>query len=238
MSGTPTAIVTGASRGLGLALARDLAADGWQLIIDGRDPTALHAATSELGGVTTVWAIPGDVADEAHRRTLAETARDVGGIDAVIHNASTLGTTPLPPIATYDPTTLRQVLEVNLVAPVALTGLLLPHLRPGARVVAVTSDAAVEPYAGWGAYGASKAALDQAFAVMAVERGDLHIYRVDPGEMRTQMYMEAVPDDDPATLPPPEASVPGIRALLFGDLPSGRYQARDLVPVGEEEVVG
>jgi NAD(P)-dependent dehydrogenase (short-subunit alcohol dehydrogenase family) len=234
MSGTPTAVITGASRGLGLALARDLAADGWQLIIDGRDPTALHAATSELGAATTVWAIPGDVADWAHRHTLADTARDVGGIDVVVHNASTLGTTPLPPIATYDPATLRHVLDVNLVAPVALTGLLVPHLRPGARVLAVTSDAAVEAYAGWGAYGASKAALDQAFAVLAVERPDLRVYRVDPGEMRTEMYMTAVPDDDPATLPLPEVSVPGIRALLFGDLPSGRYQARELVPVGEE----
>lgn len=118
--------------------------------------------------------------------------------------------------------------EVNVLAPLALFQLLVPALRPGAVVVAVTSDAAVEAYPGWGGYGASKAALDQVFAVLAVERPDLRIYRVDPGEMRTQMYQEAAPDEDISELPPPEVSVPGIRALIDGDLPSGRYQAREV----------
>lgn len=228
MTSTPTALITGASRGLGLALARSMAADHWHLLIDGRDPTALHDATSELGELSTVWALPGDVADPAHRRTLAEAARDIGGIDVVVHNASTLGVSPLVPLDEHPTDVLQRVFEVNAVAPLVMTGLLLPHLRPGARIVAVTSDAAVEAYPGWGGYGASKAALEHAFAVLAVEHPELRVYRVDPGEMRTRMYQESAPDEDIGHLPPPEASVPGLRALIFGDLPSGRYLAREL----------
>lgn len=228
MSGTPTAIITGASRGLGLALARDLAADGWQLLIDGRDPVALREATTELSRRTSVWAIPGDVSDPTHRQALVDAAGDLGGVDVVVHNASTLGTSPLPPLAEYSSEALRRVFEVNTLAPLALTQLVLPHLRAPGRIVVVTSDAAVEAYPGWGAYGASKAALEQAFAVLAVERPDIRIYRVDPGEMRTRMYQESAPGEDIDHLPPPEVSVPGIRALMFGDLPSGRYLAREL----------
>jgi NAD(P)-dependent dehydrogenase (short-subunit alcohol dehydrogenase family) len=224
----PTAIITGASRGLGLALARDLAADGWQLLIDGRDPVALHEATTDLNRRTSVWAIPGDVSDPAHRQALVDAARDLGGVDVVVHNASTLGTSPLPPLAEYSHDTLRRVLEVNTLAPLALTQLLLPHLHPQARIVVVTSDAAIEPYPGWGAYGASKAALEQVFAVLGTENPAIKVYRVDPGEMRTRMYQESAPGEDISQLPPPEVSVPGIRALMFGDLPSGRYLAREL----------
>jgi NAD(P)-dependent dehydrogenase (short-subunit alcohol dehydrogenase family) len=231
MTSTPTAILTGASRGLGLALARDLAADSWRLLVDGRDPVALHEAAAELSRRTSVRAVPGDVADPAHRQALADAARDLGGIDVLVHNASTLGASPLPSLTDHPQDVLRRVFEVNTLAPLALTQLLLPHLRPGARLVAVTSDAAVEAYAGWGGYGASKAALEQAFAVLAVERPELRVYRVDPGEMRTRMYQEAAPGEDIGDLPPPEVSVPGIRALLFGDVPSGRYLARELAPI-------
>ena len=233
MTTTPTALITGASRGLGLALARDLARDGWQLVVDARTPEALHAAADELGALTTVRAIAGDVTDPQHQVALVEAAAELGGLDAVVLSASTLGLSPMPEVLDHPVEVLRRIFEVNVVAPLALTRLLLPVLRPGARVVAVTSDAAVGAYPGWGGYGSSKAALEQAFAVVAVEHPELRVYRVDPGEMRTQMYQESVPGADISDLPPPEVSVPGFRELLAGHLPSGRYEAREVATVPE-----
>ena len=224
----PTALITGASRGLGRALARQLALDGWTLIIDARDEEPLTEIADELAARTTVHAIPGDVSDEAHRMALAKAAADLGALDAVVHNASELGPSPQPALADYPLADLRRVYEVNVVAPLRLTQLLDAHLRDGARVVAVTSDAAVEDYAGWGGYGSSKAALEQMFAILAAERPDLRVYRVDPGDMRTRMHQEAFPDEDISDRPPPEVSVPGLVALLTGEHGSGRYRARDL----------
>ena len=220
------ALITGASRGLGLALARRLAARGWTLIIDARGAEALEVTRQELARYTQVVAIPGNVADAAHRAALAAAAHAAGGLDALVNNASTLGPTPLPPLLDYPLDALEEVYRTNTLAPLALLQAVRHVLKPGARVINVSSDAAVEAYAGWGGYGSSKAALEQLSAVLAVENPALRVYWVDPGDMRTQMQQEAFPGEDISDRPLPEESVPGFLALLEGDLPSGRYAAR------------
>jgi NAD(P)-dependent dehydrogenase (short-subunit alcohol dehydrogenase family) len=219
----PTAIVTGASRGLGLALVRALSARGWRLVVDARDGAALQAAVSELPDVV---ALPGDVADAEHRAALVAAA---GPLDLLVNNASLLGPSPQPALADYPLDVLARVYAVNVLAPLALTQLALPHLRAGGRVVNLTSDAGVEAYPGWGGYGSSKAALEQVSAVLAAEHPELRVYAVDPGDMNTRMHQEAFPGEDISDRPPPEESVPGLLRLIDGDLPSGRYLAREAV---------
>jgi NAD(P)-dependent dehydrogenase (short-subunit alcohol dehydrogenase family) len=223
-----TAIITGASRGLGLALARALAGDGWTLIIDARTEEALESARAELSRHTRVVAIRGDVTDPEHRKDLAEAAREAGGVDALVNNASILGPSPQPDLLDYPLDAFEQVYRTNVVSPLALIQALNNELKPQARIVNVTSDAAVEPYEGWGGYGSSKAALEQLSNILAAENPGLRVYRVDPGDMRTQMHQEAFPDEDIGDRPLPEESVPGFLELLTGDLPSGRYEAREL----------
>ncbi len=220
------AIVTGASRGLGLALTRALVDRGWRVVVDARDGEALSRAWPEAPQDVL---IPGDVADPEHRRQLVQAAG--GTLDLLVNNASLLGPSPQPPLGTYPLEELRSVYEANVVAPLALVQLALPHLREGGRIVNVISDAAVEAYEGWGGYGSSKAALAQISAVLAVEHPRLRVYAVDPGDMRTQMQQEAFPGEDISDRPPPEESVPGLLRLVEGDLPSGLYRARDLVPI-------
>lgn len=224
----PTAIVTGASRGLGLELARSLARRDWALVIDARRPGPLEAARAELAELTTVVAVPGDVADEAHLTRLVAAAGELGGIHALINNASLLGPSPQPALADYDLATLREVYEANLFGPLRLVQLALPHLTEDAAIINVTSDAAVEPYEGWGGYGSSKAALEQLSNVLAAEHPKLRVYWVDPGDMRTQMHQDAFPGEDISDRPPPSAVVPAFMALLEGELPSGRYRAADV----------
>lgn len=222
-----TAIITGGSRGLGLALARSLVGDGWRVVIDARTSTELDRATRELQELGSVTAVLGDVTAGEHRQALVAAAVEVGGgLDLLVYNASHLGPSPQPRLADYPHDELARVYEVNVFAPLALTQQALPVLRPGACILAVSSDAGVEAYEGWGGYGSSKAALEHVFAVLAVEHPELRVHRVDPGEMNTRMYQEAFPGEDISDRPPPEASVPGLRALIDGDLPSGRYQAR------------
>ena len=223
-----TALVTGASRGLGLALARHLADHGWSLVIDARDPAALDAAREELARHTDVTAVAGTVTDAAHRRALAVAARAHGGLDALVNNAGVLGPSPQPRLLAYPIDVLEQVFRTNVIAPLAVVQAVQGLLTPGACVVNITSDAAVTPYEGWGGYGASKAALEQLSAILAAENPSLRVYWVDPGDMRTRMHQEAFPGQDVSDRPPPEASVPGILALLQGDWPSGRYEARAL----------
>jgi NAD(P)-dependent dehydrogenase (short-subunit alcohol dehydrogenase family) len=217
------AIVTGASRGLGLALARALSERGWRLTVDARGGAALRTATKGLEGVI---AIAGDLADPEHRRALVEAAGEQ--IDLVVNNASVLGPSPRPPLADYPLDELKRVYDVNVIAPLALVQLALPRLRAGAAILNITSDAAVEPYEGWGGYGSSKAALDQLTAVLGAEHPELHVYAVDPGDMRTQLHQDAFPGEDISDRPAPESSVPGLLALIEGSLPSGRYRAHDL----------
>jgi NAD(P)-dependent dehydrogenase (short-subunit alcohol dehydrogenase family) len=222
------AIITGGSQGLGRALARALAHDGWALVIDARRPERLADAVEELRGETTVVGLAGDVADPAHRATLIDEARRLGRIELVVNNASTLGETPLAPLDCIGLGGLRAAFDVNVVAPIALLQHAIPLLPAGATVVNVTSDAAVEPYPTWGGYGASKAALEHASRVLAAEHPELRVLVVDPGDMRTEMHQDAFPGEDISDRPPPEASVPGLLALIAGDQPSGRYHARDV----------
>jgi NAD(P)-dependent dehydrogenase (short-subunit alcohol dehydrogenase family) len=225
----PTAIITGGSRGLGLALARALAADGWRLVIDARGATALQRAARELGRLGEVVALAGDVSDRRHRQALVDAAGE--SIDLLVNNASTLGASPLPTLADYPLDAFGRAFRVNVLAPLGLVQLVLPRLAPDGRIVNVSSDAAREAYEGWGGYGASKAALEQLSAVLAAEQADRRMYAVDPGDMRTAMHQDAFPGEDISDRPPPEDSVPGLLALVHGDLPSGRYRAADLAPL-------
>jgi NAD(P)-dependent dehydrogenase (short-subunit alcohol dehydrogenase family) len=223
MRSMPVGIVTGASRGLGLALTRALDERGWTLVVDARGAEALTEATDGLRGVT---AIAGDVAEADHRRALVEAAGDE--IDLVVNNASLLGPSPQPALADYPLEVLRGVYEANVLAPLALLQLALPRLREGAAILDITSDAGVEAYEGWGGYGSSKAALEQMTAVLAAEHPGLRVYWVDPGDMRTQMHQDAFPGEDISDRPPPEESVPGLLGLIEGSLPSGRYRASEV----------
>jgi NAD(P)-dependent dehydrogenase (short-subunit alcohol dehydrogenase family) len=222
----PVGIVTGASRGLGLALARALAERGWRLVVDARGDAALEQAWA---GTPEVIALPGDITDDQHRRALVEAAGE--HIDLVVNNASVLGPSPQPSLARYPLDELRRVYEVNVIAPLGLVQHALPRLATGARILNVTSDAAAEAYEGWGGYGSAKAALEQLSAVLAAEQPELRVYAVDPGDMRTQMHQEAFPGEDISDRPPPEESVPGLLALIEGELPSGRYRTADLAGV-------
>jgi len=226
----PTALVTGASRGLGAALAEALDRRGWRLVVDGRDPDRLAATVAALPRPDLVTAVPGDVADPDHRATLAGAVGD--RLDLLVNNASELGPTPLPRLADLPPAALERVLAVNTVAPLALVQAVLPALeRSGGVVLDVSSDAAVEAYEGWGGYGASKAALDQLTAVLAAEHPTLRVYAADPGDMATDMHRAA--DPDATGLPEPAAVVPALLRLVDGDLPSGRYRAAELAVPAE-----
>ncbi|MFC9886614.1 SDR family NAD(P)-dependent oxidoreductase [Streptomyces pilosus] len=227
----PVAIITGASKGLGAALTRALAERGWDLVLDARGPVPL-AETAGLVSAhgTRVTALPGDVTDAGHRAELVAAAWRLGGVDLLVHNASALGAEPLVPLEELPLEGLRRALEVNLVAALGLVQEALPLLRaaPAGAVLVVSSDAAAEAYPAWGGYGASKAALDQLAAVLAVEEPGLRVWAVDPGDMATELYAAAVPDDD-APRPEPAGVVPAFLRLLDERPASGRYGAPALL---------
>jgi NAD(P)-dependent dehydrogenase (short-subunit alcohol dehydrogenase family) len=224
-----TALITGASRGLGLALARALAEREWRLIIDARGKEALADVARDLSNLTRVTALAGDVGDAAHRRALGVVARAHGGLDTLINNAGILGPSPQPELLDYPLQALAEVYRVNVLAPLAVVQTVRYALKPDASVINVTSDAAVEAYPRWGGYGSSKAALEHLSAGLAAENPRLRVYWVDPGDMRTDMHRAAFPGEDIGDRPRPEASVPGFLYLLQEKPPSGRYVARDLV---------
>jgi NAD(P)-dependent dehydrogenase (short-subunit alcohol dehydrogenase family) len=235
----PVAIVTGASRGLGKALAAELVRRSWSVVVDARNESELSAAAADIAGAPAteqVIAVPGDVTDADHRRDLLVAAEKFGvGVDLLVNNASTLGATPLPYLAVYPAESLPEVFETNVTAPLALIQEALPLLGRAARpkVVNVTSDASVEHYEGWGGYGASKAALDHVTMTLAAEQPAVSFYAVDPGDMRTQMHQDAFPGEDISDRAlPEEHAVPGLLALIESDLPSGRYKAASLDPKG------
>jgi NAD(P)-dependent dehydrogenase (short-subunit alcohol dehydrogenase family) len=199
-------------------------------VIDARRADRLEPAASALAERTAVVSIPGDIADAAHRAQLVEAVQELGRLDLLVNNASTLGESPLPPLATISLDVLRRVYEVNVVAPLALTQDLLDLLHASAgTIVNVTSDAAVEAYEGWGGYGSSKAAFEQLSAVLAAEQPQVRVLVVDPGDMRTEMHQDAFPGEDISDRPLPAEVVPGLVALINGDHPSGRVRAAEVV---------
>jgi len=229
------AIVTGASRGLGQALATGLARAGWSLVVDGRDGATLDASADLIRAQATpgarVVAVSGDITDADHRHDLTGAAFELGGLDLVVNNAGTLGASPLPSLADYPLGALRVAFEVNVVAPLGLVQDALPLLLDAAhpRLLNVTSDAAVEAYEGWGGYGAGKAALEHLGAVLAVELPAVTVWSVDPGDLRTVMHQAAFPGEDISDRPEPATVVPAFIELIASDRPSGRYRAADLV---------
>jgi NAD(P)-dependent dehydrogenase (short-subunit alcohol dehydrogenase family) len=231
----PVAVITGASRGLGLELARYLADAGWRLVLTARGAEDLEKAVAGIGACAAVTALAGSVVDDDHRAELAHAAAELGGADLLINNASTLAGydlegAPMPTIAQFPLVGLLETFEVNVLGPLALTQLLLPQLRfKHGRIINISSDAAVEPYEGWGGYGASKAALDHASAILAKEEPDVTVWSVDPGDMRTRMHAEAFPGEDISDRPLPATVVPAFRKLLDEAPASGRYLASDLL---------
>ena len=223
-----TALITGASRGLGLALAEGLAQAGWTLIINARTASELETAQTSLAKFTKVVAIVGDVSDAAHRQKLVEAVQQNGGLDLLVNNAGILGPSPQPNLLDYPLDFLENVFKVNTIAPLALIQTVHGELKPNAKIINISSDAGVEAYAGWGGYGSSKAALEQLSAILAAENPDMRIYWVDPGDMRTDMHQAAFPGEDISDRPLPQTSVPGLLELIKGDYASGRYVARNV----------
>lgn len=222
-----TALITGASRGLGQALAQALNQDSWQLILNARGAKALQLVADGLEKAT---AVSGSVTDPAHRQQLAQLAQQAGGLDVVINNAGALGPSPQPHLLDYPLDTLADVYQTNVIAPLAILQAVRPYLNANAVIINISSDAAVQAYEGWGGYGSSKAALEQVTAVLAQENPQYHIYTVDPGDMRTQMHQEAFPNEDISDRPLPEASVPSILELIYQKPDGLRHVAQQYAP--------
>lgn len=220
----PVAVVTGASRGLGRAVAGGLADRGWSLVLDARGVDQLRTVVDELSRRTTVVGVPGDVTDPDHRRALATAVADLGGVDLLVNNAGGLGPSPLPRLADLDTGELADLLAVNTIAPLGLVQALFPEMTGDATIVNITSDAAVEAWEGWGGYGVTKAALEHLTSVLAIEHPNLHVHAVDPGDLRTAMHQAAFPGEDISDRPLPTTVVPVLLRLVSDRRPSGRHR--------------
>jgi NAD(P)-dependent dehydrogenase (short-subunit alcohol dehydrogenase family) len=209
-------------------LTAELVRDGWSVVIDGRRGELLIDAAASIDRNDAVEAIVGDITDPEHRRALVMAAARRGSVSLVVNNASTLGGSPLPAMLDVESAALLRTFEVNVVAPFALVREVAGHFDRGGTVINITSDAGLEAYEGWGGYGASKAALEHASRVLALERPDLRVLVVDPGDMRTEMHADAFPGEDISDRPEPSERVPGLMALINGTQPSGRYLAAEV----------
>lgn len=225
-----TALITGASKGLGFALAQTLAHQGWQLLIDARNAELLLAAKKQLQKFTEVVAIAGDVRDEVHLLELAEALKQrQWELDLVVNNASALGLSPLSNLLDHPVDNLHIVFHTNLIAPISLLQKLRPYLNHNAKIINVSSDAGAEAYETWGAYGGSKAGLDHMTAILGQENPEYSFYAFDPGDMRTEMHQAAFPTEDISDRPlPEERAIPAIMQLIANDLPNGRYTTQIL----------
>jgi len=226
----PLALITGASRGFGRAVAEELANKDWDLVVDARDDGILQGVARAWPGSGRTTAVAGDVANPAHREELSRVIRDLGHLDLLVNNASELGPSPQPQLESYPLDELERVYVINVLAPLAIVQLVLPELIVArGAVVNVSSDAAVEAYPGWGGYGSSKAALDQLTAVLAAEQPALAVYAFDPGDMRTTMQQQAFPYEDISDRPEPHTVVPALLRLIEQRPPSGRYRSADFL---------
>ncbi|MFG1795658.1 SDR family NAD(P)-dependent oxidoreductase [Nocardia sp. NPDC049149] len=221
----PTALITGASAGFGLALTRALVRRGWWVIGTARRAERLDRVAEELGAAFIP--VPGDITDPAHRALVTESVRGTGELTLIVNNASRLGPSPLPRLLDYPLDELELVYRTNVIAPLAVLQSTLPLLQPGGVVVNISSDAAIEPYPQWGGYGSAKAAFDQLTAVLGAEHPDVSIYSFDPGDMRTEMHQAAFPGEDISDRPEPESVVPALLRLLSDKPKNGRYAAAD-----------
>ncbi len=225
------AIVTGASKGFGKAVSEALVAAGWGVVGDARDAAVLKTSAEELG--PSFQPVAGDITDPAHLASLVTIATEQGNLRLVVNNAGSLGPTPLPSLASLAVEDLQSLFATNVAAPLQLIQLALPLLRVnGGTIINVTSDAVPQHYEGWGAYGASKAALEKISGVVATEVPEVRVYELDPGDMRTDMQQAAFPGEDISDRPEPVLSAPAVLRLVDSDAPSGRYKAVDLINPG------
>ena len=231
-----TALITGASRGFGLALACELAQKGWNLVIDARGADALNAARAELSQLAEVIAVAGSIDSADHRRELRQAAQRFGQLDVIVNNAGILGPSPQPNLLDYPLDVLENVYRVNVIAQLGVIQAVRDLLRDDARIFNISSDAGAEAYEGWGGYGSSKAALEHLSAVLAAENPQWRVYEIDPGDMRTQMHQDAFPGEDISDRPLAAESVPGFIEILEGDYASGRYAVQNLHPPAESAV--